>query len=285
MMRRALCVGINDYPGILNDLDGCINDMKSWAATLTAFGFDVATLADAQATKADFLQVLEDMLAQSGAGDYVAVCYSGHGTHVKDTSGDETDRWDEALYLYDDVLLDDELYDALGKADAETRVVFVMDSCFSGTVTRALNVGAVRGKARYVRPPDMPLYARVVGQMRDLPEEGMVELLLSACGPNEYSYERCEGTCHGAFTFYAISALESGISYTDWHARVRAILPSSEFPQSPQLEGRIAFKALPVFGTEPGIEPPVPGLPGEPSGCLSGLVQAVAAYVARCWKR
>ena len=39
----------------------------------------------------------------------LVVHYSGHGTFVKDRNGDEADGQDEAMYLYDGALLDDEL--------------------------------------------------------------------------------------------------------------------------------------------------------------------------------
>ncbi len=31
MTKRALCVGINDYPGTNSDLSGCVNDAEDWA--------------------------------------------------------------------------------------------------------------------------------------------------------------------------------------------------------------------------------------------------------------
>ena len=36
MANRALCVGINDYPGSNMDLAGCVNDAKDWQALLEA---------------------------------------------------------------------------------------------------------------------------------------------------------------------------------------------------------------------------------------------------------
>ena len=40
-MKRALCVGINDYPVKGADLKGCVNDAKAWAAVLVdRFGFE-----------------------------------------------------------------------------------------------------------------------------------------------------------------------------------------------------------------------------------------------------
>jgi len=32
MAKKALCIGINDYPGTQNDLSGCVNDANDWAA-------------------------------------------------------------------------------------------------------------------------------------------------------------------------------------------------------------------------------------------------------------
>ena len=30
MAKRALCIGINDYPGTGSDLAGCVNDAHDW---------------------------------------------------------------------------------------------------------------------------------------------------------------------------------------------------------------------------------------------------------------
>jgi len=32
MAKLALCIGINDYPGTVNDLSGCVNDAQDWSA-------------------------------------------------------------------------------------------------------------------------------------------------------------------------------------------------------------------------------------------------------------
>ena len=34
-MKKAVCIGINNYPGIFNDLKGCVNDANDWADLLT----------------------------------------------------------------------------------------------------------------------------------------------------------------------------------------------------------------------------------------------------------
>ena len=50
MAKRALCIGINDYPGTDSDLAGCLNDACDWTAILEQRGFSVQKLLDQQAT-------------------------------------------------------------------------------------------------------------------------------------------------------------------------------------------------------------------------------------------
>ena len=44
MTKRALCVGINDYPGANMDLAGCVNDARDWQALLESRGYAVRHL-------------------------------------------------------------------------------------------------------------------------------------------------------------------------------------------------------------------------------------------------
>ena len=53
MANRALCVGINNYPGTNMDLAGCVNDANAWEAELKGRGFAVTKLLDAQASDRD----------------------------------------------------------------------------------------------------------------------------------------------------------------------------------------------------------------------------------------
>ena len=45
-MKKAICIGINNCPGIFNDLKGCVNDAKDWSALLQGYGFDVNMILD-----------------------------------------------------------------------------------------------------------------------------------------------------------------------------------------------------------------------------------------------
>lgn len=73
MTLRALCIGINDYPGTDSDLAGCVNDASDWAAALRKRGFQVAMLRDRQATGAAIRKAIRDLLAHCRPGDLALV--------------------------------------------------------------------------------------------------------------------------------------------------------------------------------------------------------------------
>ena len=91
MAKKALCIGINDYPGTASDLSGCVNDARDWAKELEKRGFAVAMLLDCEATKANMVEGIREHIGGSQPGDSIVITYSGHGTFVPDTSGDEPD--------------------------------------------------------------------------------------------------------------------------------------------------------------------------------------------------
>src|SRR4030065_603519 len=96
MKRRALCIGINDYPGTGSDLAGCVNDANDWAAAFTDRGFTVKKLIDRQAPGNAIRKAIESLVTGARKGDSIVVQYSGHGSFVPDEDGDEqggTDGW------------------------------------------------------------------------------------------------------------------------------------------------------------------------------------------------
>jgi hypothetical protein len=282
-MKSALVMGINDYPGWWNDLAGCVPDARAWAAIIEGFGFDVTLLLDSAVTTMAARDWLNWAVTNGEDGDQFVVVYSGHGTHVEDTSGDESDQLDEAWYMYDGTLSDDELYLLLARAPSFCNFTIISDSCHAGTMTRALCEPDLT--PRYVHTAYIPSGAKVC-RFRDLPEEGMCEVLLAGCAPDEYGYEgRFDGEPHGVFSYYAQAALrEIGAcaTYEQWYTAIREALPSEEFPQTPQLEGRAENKALPVFGGEGDIPDPAPGPGPDEPGCLSSVMAAIVRLV---WPR
>lgn len=267
MTQYALCIGINDYPGTHNDLSGCVNDAGDWADLLRndfGFGENVRVLTDADATRANLTAEVERLCTAATAGDIVVVTYSGHGTWVYDQGErDESDNRDEAICAHDDNILDDEIRGAIRLMHPEAHLTVISDSCHSGSVTRAMlaRQGA-RGrgaaeyapKPRYMPPPDetdalrtpmIPIRKRFL-----YPETDMQEVLITGCNATEYSYDAyIDGRYNGAMTAMAIRIIKSdpGITYREFHRRLREVLPSTSYPQSPQLEGSDANKDRVLF--------------------------------------
>jgi len=246
--KRALCTGINDYIGTQNDLRGCVNDARGWGSMLKdVYGFRVITLLDKQANHSAFTEAMGNMIADSRAGDSLVVTYSGHGTHTPDKNGDESDGRDEALCLYDGLLIDDAIRDMFKNLHPDATLTFISDSCHSGTVTRAFvslmhNEDAPR--PRYMPPEDdTEAFSTRGSDVKNrifYPEEGMNEILISGCLPTEYSYDaRLGGKYWGAMSYHALNILrkQPTITYENFYAKLRKDLPSSNYPQSPCLEG------------------------------------------------
>ena len=256
-MKKALCVGINNYPGTSNDLHGCVNDANDWSSLLGDYGFSVETILDSQATRQNIKNKLNNLINQADDGDIIVFSYSGHGTSVVDTDADEGDGYDEALYVYDGVLLDDEIREIIKDMNSKVSLIVISDSCFSGTVTRVVETGT----PRYM-PPEQPISGEVITKFL-YPESDMVEVLISGCSDNEYSYDaNINGRFNGAMTRNAIDVIKANpnATYSEFYTKLRDLLPSRSYPQTPQLEGNEVHKDTRLF--EPfvvtGVEPPEP---------------------------
>jgi len=286
-MKRAVCVGINNYPGIFNDLKGCVNDANDWSAVLQGFGFQVSMMLDSQATRTGVKAALQGLVDATNAGDVAVLTYSGHGTQVTDRSGDESDTYDEAIYLYDGTVIDDELRVILNGIHPQATLVIISDSCFSGSVTR---LAGEKATPRFVSPT-VSTEGKVAKRSFLLPEADMPEVLISGCSDSEYSYDaEFNGRPNGAMSALAIQVIKENpdVTYREFYAGLRALLPSTDYPQTPQLEGSDANKDRKLFeplAVEPGPQPdpsPTPSPTPEPTpapnspGCLMGAVQGIA---------
>ncbi len=259
--RLALTIGINDYPGTGSDLTGCVNDAQGWANALGQRGFAVTTLLDSQATGRGIFDAIRRVVSAAQFGDVVVITYSGHGTWLPDLSGDEPDRRDEALVPYDAaetglVLTDDQLHELFSLRAHGVRLVFLSDSCHSGSVTRLAGpVMPSRPRVRFLPPQawmreEMLPGARAVAAVPPRGASRNTALLMSGCADPEYSYDGFGGAQMGAFSYVALgtlSRLHTGATYREWHAEIRKALPAADCPQTPQLLGSKEQRGWPVF--------------------------------------
>ena len=138
---RALLFGLN-YEGTANELQGCVQDVVNIGAYLSrTLQLPAKVCTDAKSTSAmAIVQGMYELALQSYSEslDYVWIHYSGHGSYVADRNGDEKDGRDECLvpsdYATAGLIPDDFLVQLFRYFNPKTRVVFVCDSCHSGTI-------------------------------------------------------------------------------------------------------------------------------------------------------
>ena len=98
----ALVVGIDDYVGEGNDLDGAANDAEDVAEALTGAGAkEVVRLINADASKERISAAWQDLVSKAQVGDTIVFTYAGHGSQEPEPAG----RHDEADGLNENFLL------------------------------------------------------------------------------------------------------------------------------------------------------------------------------------
>ena len=222
--KRALCVGINAYATC--PLAGCVADVDSWSRTLSRAGFVVSRLLDQNATRANIVEHLERMIAESRSGDVIVFQYSGHGTQLPDLNGDDDrddDGKDEAIVPYDyqtgAFLLDDDLGQIYARVPDGVNLTCFMDCCSSGDNARLFMAGGDE------RPRFLPVTQEMIDAHRHYRENSFggtsgarafapgleakptFEVSFAACAPTESAWES-QG--QGEFTVRATTILAKG---------------------------------------------------------------------------
>jgi hypothetical protein len=261
LARKALCVGISDYPGVPGDLPGAANDARAWARLLVGhYDFapaDVRLLLDERATRRELLAALDALLAGARSGDVLVLTCSAHGTYVPDRDG-RSPSYDEALCPYDyrdNLIVEDELAERFAALASGVRLSFVSDAGHTGAASRFEPPGAVR-RARFLAPEEwggvsLPRLETVPPRRGVRPEPRRGALRLAACGPHQSAYDAGFGDAHhGAFTHFALRAIREqrfDLTWADLHARAGELLVDAGFAQDPRLEGDPALRKRRVF--------------------------------------
>ncbi|MEJ7602752.1 MAG: caspase family protein [Kofleriaceae bacterium] len=250
--RRALIVGIDDYPGTNLDLPSCRADARFAANLLRGtFGFDdLVELHDGDATLEAVSRALGLMLAGARPDDRLVFYYSGHGAHT--VRGGELR---ESLVLHDLLFHDDVLVAATQQLPPGVLTV-VLDACFSGGMWKRLGGSRIKSAALVEKALEAPVAYRPFG-CAARPNFGPVPaakksrcvkaseplqlnaLLVSASLENETAAASSSGTDSlSAFTFAlgkAIAALGPRVSIESVLVHVTEVLRDLGIAQSPQL--------------------------------------------------
>lgn len=135
----AFVIGINNYRNIPG-LNTASYDAKKVSEVLSRlYGFEVKTLIDAQATRDSIVRELNALRKMLMPDDKLLIYYAGHGYYNAETNKaywlpvdaekDDTTNW----------VMADDITSQLKLASAR-QILIVSDSCYSGTLTRSLNI-------------------------------------------------------------------------------------------------------------------------------------------------
>lgn len=157
--RKALLIGIDDYPDPASRLSGCVNDVFAMSATLQDCGFapeEIRVCLNDRATTAGIVSRLEWLVDGARPGDELVFFYSGHGARMAEYGeNDEPDHLTETLVPYDfdwspeHCVSDEQIYSIYAQLPYDTRLLMLIDCCHSGSMHRQ---GGAR--VRGITPPD-----------------------------------------------------------------------------------------------------------------------------------
>lgn len=231
--KTAFLTGIN-YTGTPNQLNGCINDVETFKNIIIKNGFvekDITVITDLTAVKADRQNILSNftsLLKNSSENDLLVFFYSGHGSNIMDTNGDEIDGADECIVPCDlNYILDDELKSIIDlNLPKNATLVCFFDSCHSGTML----------DLPYLYSADSN-YETCVTNNNDKNTAGNV-VMISGCMDEQTSMDsNVSGVWAGAMTS-AFSKSVNDPENDTWKSLVQKMnieLKSNGYTQKPQL--------------------------------------------------
>jgi hypothetical protein len=149
-LKLGLCIGINYRGQKTGELHGCINDAHNLCHFIqSTYHFDdVVVMTDEESntgtklypTGQNIIQQLYNLAVRTHMEEveHVWISYSGHGSQIRDTDGDEADGLDETILPVDyntrGVITDDLLFHMLTRIHSRTKCTVLMDCCHSGTI-------------------------------------------------------------------------------------------------------------------------------------------------------
>lgn len=158
-VKKALLVGINDYPDPSQRLEGCINDVFLMSSVLQECGIPpeaIRTCLNDRATAEGIHSRLKWLVDEPGPGDELIFYYSGHGARSPEYGENfEPDHHVETLVPWDfdwtpeRFISDDQIFNLYSQLPYDCRFVMIIDACHSGGIHKH---GGMR--PRGITPPD-----------------------------------------------------------------------------------------------------------------------------------
>ena len=230
--KAALLIGSN-YPNTSYQLSGCINDINFLKDKLSnTYGYNkfniLTDISGVKPTRDNILSNFRNFLSSSKSNDFLFFGFSGHGSQIRDTNGDEIDRIDETIVGSDlQNVKDDELKQIImDNLKPNVTLFCVFDSCHSSTVLDL--------KYQYL---DSLNYNSFYENDSNLETNGNV-IMISGCMDSQTSDDaNISGVFRGAMLWSFLDTINknSSISYVDLLTNMRETLKKSTYSQIPQL--------------------------------------------------
>lgn len=97
---------------------------------------NLIVLTNERSTKKNILDTISYIGKRIESTDTFLVYFVGHGYQVADENGDELDKFDEVLVVYNDYLVDDEINLLLKNYFSKTNNLMLIDACHSGSMNK-----------------------------------------------------------------------------------------------------------------------------------------------------
>ena len=309
---RALVVGIDRYEE-LPILAGAVNDARDIAQALRGAGIaDLTVLENEAATRARVTTEWRALAARAAPGDTLVLTYAGHGgQEPARVPATERDGLDETLLFGGfrssgagtrERIFDDELHRWFREAgDRRLRVIFVADSCHSGTLTRSIDPRAPKGAVRnahYTISDDM-LDLELPADLAVPDDEALAHVSFLAAGQEheqvpEVALPGTGGATEprGALSYMFARALE-GKADADGDGALRRselwrfvrenVRMASEARQTPNLQPA-GDSDDPVLLSRSSTRPPSGGQTADADPLRLAILHAAPATVAKVWE-
>jgi len=236
--RRALLIGINEYPLQADILTACLNDVNDFAQFLVDscdFQYDdIRLLTERRATKDEILKRLAWLVKDLRPGDQAVFLYSGHGNRLatRDIHG-HVDKYYECICPYDfdwegrNNISDRDFCELFNRVPQGVRLVWISDSCYSGGLPQLELPRPARVKPPACRTLQLPddiawrVRTAIEKDLQPLGMPGAVEdshaILIAATRERQQAQEKCfqkEIKVNGLLTYYLLHELsrEGGLS-------------------------------------------------------------------------
>jgi hypothetical protein len=256
----ALVVGINNYPNARwPNLSYAVKDAEGMASFLVQQGFEVIKLINEQATRAEIIYFLEDILAPKiRTDDRILLFFAGHGA-TRNLRGKEYGYIvpHDGKKGFSSYIAMDQLRTLALKMDNAKHILFIMDACYGGLMT------GMRGSTI---SENHPYYLDEIRSRK-------ARQVITAGGADQQVADKGRGQ-HSVFTGYLLDALAkaqadmNGDGYVTFSELNTYILPAAstsiQTPAWSTMAGHEAGEFLfqiSIAGkrTKPKISPPETG--------------------------